>query len=78
MDLTREETIDDLEEDDMERQPLGDTPLRECQVYWTHYQGMVRQKTYIFDGYGIVECLIPSPHVIKLPNSRIKIFYHSY
>ncbi|KAK4563670.1 hypothetical protein RGQ29_005996 [Quercus rubra] len=53
MDLAHEEEpINDLEADEMERQPLGDTPLRERHVYRTQYQGMVRQKAYIFDGCG--------------------------
>ncbi|KAG6652737.1 zinc transport protein ZntB-like [Carya illinoinensis] len=52
MDLDPEEPAVNGEADVMDRDLLGDTPLREPPLYWTHFQGMVRQKAYIFDGLG--------------------------
>ncbi|CAK9187393.1 unnamed protein product [Ilex paraguariensis] len=52
MDLTREELRDDGEGEDMEREPLAGTHLKENKFYRTRYPGAVRQKAYIFDGEG--------------------------
>lgn len=54
MDLAHEEPTDAGEAQEMYRESLGDTPLRERRVYRNHFQGMVRQKAYIFDGLGNV------------------------
>jgi hypothetical protein len=54
MDLAHEEPMGDREAEEMETQPLEDTPLREPPVYWSRLKGEVRQKAYIFDGYGNV------------------------
>lgn len=52
MALAHEEPTGDREAEEMEAQPLEDTPLKEPPVFWTRFQGEVRQKAYIFDGYG--------------------------
>ncbi|KAG6652113.1 hypothetical protein I3843_06G153200 [Carya illinoinensis] len=52
MDLAHEEPTGDGEAEEMDRELLGNTHLREPPLYSSHFQGMVRQKAYIFDGHG--------------------------
>ncbi|KAF5444247.1 hypothetical protein F2P56_036735 [Juglans regia] len=49
MDLAHEEPTGDGETEEMDRELLGDAHLREPP---SRFQGMVRQKAYIFDGHG--------------------------
>lgn len=38
--------------EEMDRETSADTPLREPHTYRPHFSGMVRQRAYIFDGFG--------------------------
>nr|XP_024933530.1 zinc transport protein ZntB isoform X2 [Ziziphus jujuba var. spinosa] len=38
--------------EEMDRETSADIPLRERNTYRSHFAGMVRQKAYIFDGFG--------------------------
>lgn len=40
------------EGEEIDRELLGDSTLTEPPLYWSRFQGMVRQKAYIFDGRG--------------------------
>ncbi|KAJ9159244.1 hypothetical protein P3X46_024764 [Hevea brasiliensis] len=52
MDLGRERSIGDGDSEEMDREPSGDTPLMGAPFYQSRFPGMVRQKAYIFDGFG--------------------------
>ncbi|KAL5787877.1 hypothetical protein ACOSP7_004826 [Xanthoceras sorbifolium] len=52
MELAREESSGDGEQEEMDRLTSAGTSHRETHMYRTHFPGMVRKKAYIFDGLG--------------------------